>query len=152
VNRAALATWRISLEAETPIRLTVPSPPVTTQVTQDYSVRIEEEPAAAIGQSLSSEMVRLLGHPDGYGTAFPVRRALAEWNRYCRRHHRGWPDHADRPVCAELAALVIRDRTSVRYAADVTGVTYLRAERLLLRAVEHMVRWQGRWFEVDLPR
>jgi len=145
MNRAALSLWQASLEAETPRRLTVTAPPVTRTVTARYEVIEEEEPGSRVGLSLSSEMVRLLGHHEGYGLAFPVRRALAEWNRYCRSHHQRWPDHATRPVCAELAYAVIRNRYSLRWAAEHSGVSYLRAERLLIGACRQMAEYQEAW-------
>ena len=155
VNRVALGQWRVQYEAETPRRLNVIAPPTTSTVKisgppggRTYELETREEPAAAIGMSLSAPMVRLLGHHEGYGLAFPVRRALAEWNRYCRAHHQRWPDHIDQPACSVIAYAVIRDQCSLVWAAEQAGVSYLRAERLLTAAVERMASWQGRWFEV----
>ena len=156
MNARTLSLWQASLEAETPRRLTVTAPPVTrtVKITEDvidgrkvrqYEYEEEEEPPDRGGMNLSAAMIRLIGHDEGYGLAFPVRRALAEWNRYCRSHHQRWPDHATRPVCAELAYAVIRNRYSLAWAAEQSGVSYLRAERLLIGAVREMAAMQERW-------
>ena len=144
------------------VRLTSSAPPLVSQVSEHnrpgggvyFEVIMEEEPADRIGQSLSGQMVSLIGGigPDlaTYSPRWPIRRALQEWERTCRRRHRPlpssqWRDHTEGPLCSDLlrAASV---GVSLRWCSEAWGVPYLRAERLLdagLRFVnERLVRWQ----------
>jgi hypothetical protein len=148
-----VAHWQASYRAETPLKLTAFSPPVTTVVhtrtiqgRRTYELRSEEEPAPAIGMALSASMVRLLGHDEGYGLAFPVRRALAGLTRHCRHDHKRWPDHAEQLACACLAYAVIANGVPLPLAAREIGIRPARADRLLRAAVVWMAAEQARWF------
>lgn len=148
-----IGQWQASYRAETPLKLTAFSPPVTTVLTttkirgeRTYQVHSEEEPAAAIGMSLSASMVRLLGHDEGYGLAFPVRRALAGWTRQCRHSHKRWPDHAQQATCASLAYAVIAYEIPLEVASLRLGISPFRGELLLREAIVWMSSSQARWF------
>ena len=142
-------------------RLTSSAPPLVSQVSEHtasdgrvyFEITYSEEPADRIGQSLSGPMVSLIGGvtEDGaaYGPRWPVRRALEEWERSCRRRHRptstAWRDHSQGPLCSDLLRAVSVG-VSLRWCATMWGVPYPRAERLLnggLRFVgERLARWQ----------
>ena len=98
--------------------------------------------ATQVGVDLSKALVDYL---DGSRGHYPVHDALILWDRECRRRHARWPDHRGRPICADIAWAVLRDRTSLQWAAEQAGVSWTRAERLLLSAVEFMRRRQERW-------
>jgi hypothetical protein len=135
-----LARMRVSLRDETPVSMVSHRPPLTSQVQADNSVLVIEEPAAVIGMTLTAPLLRLLDNPSG------IRGLLRRWERYCRGKHQRWPDHADGPICAEIAYAVIRDGTGLLWAAEQVGIDWLRAERLLTLAVERMQAW------ADQPR
>src|SRR5690348_11112766 len=64
-------------------------PPVTIDLNTGI---LQEEPSAAIGMTVNARLLRLLGHPDGYGASFPWSKALWRLRAECRRkhpHHRG---------------------------------------------------------------
>lgn len=105
-----------------------------------------EEPAAAIGLNLSALMVRLIGHPDGYGQAFPWRQALWGLRHECRSQHLG---HTDRDVfegslCQRLVYLVVVYDYSPDMAALSLGIDPVRSMRVLEEAL--------RWIEGALDR
>lgn len=143
------------------LKLTSSAPPLVSQVSEHnrpgggvyYEVIWEEEPADRIGQSLSGQMVSLIGGVTetlvSYSPRWPVRRAMQEWERMCRRRHQPsdvrWRDHQDGPLCSDLlrASSV---GVSLRWCCDAWNVPYPRGERLLdagLRFVnERLARWQ----------
>lgn len=104
---------------------------------------VQEAEAATLGMNLSGAMVKLLERPGG------VRALLRQWDRYCRSRHTRWPDHATEPMCARLAWMTIRDQFSVSFAADVLGVSFPRAERLLDGALRQMLHWQQLEEKID---
>ena len=123
-------------------RMTSSAPPVSQNVTEHesggriyFEVMLEEEPADRIGQSLSGELVALIGavRTDfaSYGPRHPIRRALADWERACRRRHRlpTWRDHAT-PICGEMLYAVVNG-CSVLWCSQRWGIEYPRAERLI---------------------
>lgn len=154
-------------------QLTTVAPPVTRHAIEyapgKFDVEMEEEPADANGRNLSGELVTLIGGIIGghdrdrcsqcsesskiydqetsYGPYQPVRRALTQWERKCRRLHGRWPDHRGRPVCAEIAWNVIREETSIEWAADQVAVSFPRAERLLKVALDYIERGVARTAE-----
>lgn len=125
-------------------RLTSSAPPISSNVTETtapngrayYDVLLEEEPADRIGQSLSGEMVALIGgiRADfvSYGPRHPIRRALAEWDRACRRRHRlpSWRDHAT-PICGDMLRAVVEGGAGVWWCAQYWEIPYPRAEHLI---------------------
>jgi hypothetical protein len=85
--------------------------------------QLHEEPAAAIGMSMSGRLLRLLGHPEGYRGAHPWLEAWHKLRWNCRRNH---PYHraGDRPywrgsLCHELVRFVIVDDWSVHNASKI---------------------------------
>lgn len=123
-------------------RMTSSAPPVSQNVTEHesggriyYEVELDREPPDRIGQSLSGELVALIAgiRADftSYGPRHPIRRALAEWDRACRRRHRPptWRDHAT-PICGEMLYAVVNG-CSVLWCSQRWGIEYPRAERLI---------------------
>lgn len=129
----SLATWQSALFHETPTRLASVRPP---SFLDRQTGIIEEDEGAVVGMNLSGALVRLLDNPGG------VRGLLSRWDRYCRSRHTRWPDHAERPACAELAWLTVRDRVDLERAADRVGLSGERAARLLGGAIRQMRHWQ----------
>jgi hypothetical protein len=135
-------------------RMTSSAPPVVSNVTEHeaggriyFEVMLEEEPADRIGQSLSGELVALIAgiRADftSYGPRHPVRRAMTQWERSCRRRHRvgpslQWRDHQDGPLCSDMLSAVIKGRCSILWCAIEWDVPYPRAERLLLAGLRYV--------------
>jgi hypothetical protein len=113
----------------------------------DYeSASWKEADAAMLGLNLTAIMVRILGHPDGYGQAFPWRQALWRLRHECRSSHLG---HTDRDVfegslCQRLVYLVVVYDYSPDMAAWQLGVDPARSMRLLEEAL--------RWIERSIDR
>jgi hypothetical protein len=145
------------------VKMTSSAPPLVSQVSEHnrpdggvyYEVILEEEPADRIGQSLSGQMVSLIGGVTvdlaTYSPRWPLRRALQEWERSCRRRHRPlpssqWRDHVNGPLCSDLlrAASI---GVSLQWCAETWGIPYPRAERLreagLRFVAERIARWEG---------
>ena len=160
-------------------RMTSSAPPLVSQVSEHtaadgrvyFEITYSEEPADRTGQNLSGPMVALIGgvtthHPPdncedcrrnpllneqrtSYGPRWPVRRALEEWERSCRRRHRPtstqWRDHDKGPLCSDLLRCASVG-VSLLWCCNAFGIEYPRAERLLnsgLRFVgERLARWQ----------
>jgi hypothetical protein len=140
------AELRLLWQDETTLhRMTSSAPPISQNVQESsvngravYDVILEEEPADRIGQSLSGEMVGLIAgiRADflSYGPRHPVRRALADWDRTCRRRHRAtsmqWFDHSQGPICGSMI-YDVANGTSILWCAYRYQVAYPRAERLI---------------------
>lgn len=108
-------------------RLATTRPPVTHEIERSVDSRGEEhftvvdleEDPSALGYTVSGELLDLIGSfaADGprYGRRHPLRAAMTEWERTCRRRHRIVPgrssylDHADGPLCADILWAAIRD-------------------------------------------
>lgn len=137
-----LTTWRAAYAAEPTIRLAAQHPPEMTEMLDGVRLRVIDH-GAGVGVSMSGSFLRYL---DGSGgRQFPVHDALLAWDRKCRKEHARWPDHRNRPVCAEIAWAVIRDQTSILWAAENSGVSFPRGERLLMMAVKWMHDKQNQW-------
>ncbi len=149
-------------------RLTSSAPPLLRSVEQTRSgawdVIEERNEADTVGQNLSAALVGLIGGiigshdaqrcPDctknpllaeqttSYSPRHPLRRALTDYERKCRREHRQplWRDHWARPVCSDLLHLVIVEGASTRYAAETVGISHPRAIRLLTAGCEYVLR------------
>jgi hypothetical protein len=146
--------WQQSYFWEPPMRLTARQPPALVIEESEHSERRIE--ASQVGVDMTEAMIDYIdaGFPSKPGGdiaavhshRFPVHNALLLWERECRKRHARWADHRGRPVCAEIAWAVIRDRTSLLWAADQTGVSFPRAESLLRLAGEFMARKQEAWW------
>lgn len=123
-------------------QLTQLQPPVTVDLRTGAR---SEEPSAIIGRMLSGRLLRLLGHPDGYGEQHPWLRSL--WRlRYveCRGSHR---DHFEMPawrgsLCHQVVRLVVVREFSLVSACQVLEVEPDRTSRVLVHAL--------RWIEADI--
>jgi len=142
-------------------RMTSSAPPISQNVTETmirgrvvYDVELQEEPGDRIGQSLSGEMVSLIGaiRADfvSYGPRHPIRRAMAEWDRSCRRRHRAWADHSQRPLCGDLLRAVIEGGASTRWCAERYALSYPRAERMIVSGLNFVGERYSRWQDDQL--
>lgn len=167
-NRAApldppqqtMIRWQAALDAEPSLRLTGRHPALL--VDGENRAMIE---ATQVGVDFTEAMIEWVDAsfpvrpndpkaPLGARGRNPVHDGLILWERNCRKNHNRWADHRGRPVCADIAWAVIRDRTSLLWAAEFSGVSYPRAERMLRSAVKFMRGRQERWMdneEVILP-
>lgn len=128
-----LASFQDDYAAESRVELVSSRPPSFRDANTGI---IQEAESAILGMNLSGALVKLIDNPGG------VRGLLHRWDRYCRSRHTRWPDHAERPVCAELAWLTVRDRVNLQRAADRVGLSPERAARLLGAAIRQMSHWQ----------
>jgi hypothetical protein len=144
--------WQQSYFWEPPMRLTARQPPALV-IEESEERRIE---ASQVGVDMTEAMIDYIdagfpSRPGGdiaavHSHRFPVHNALLLWERECRKRHARWADHRGRPVCADIAWAVIRDRTSLLWAADQAQVSFPRAESLLRLAGEFMARKQEAWW------
>ena len=140
--RQVLVDWRVALYNEPPLPITTSRPPELTEKVDGVRVRVIDR-GTRVGFTESAGLVRYL---DGSaGMLYPGHDALLAWDRKCRRDHARWADHRGRPVCAEIAWYVRRDRTTLLFASETTNVSYARAENLLRLAISWMSRQQRRW-------
>jgi hypothetical protein len=89
-------------------RLVARQPPTSLDLNTGV---LHQEPAAAIGMTVSGRLLRYVSHPEGFGSDFPWSKALWLLRVECRRRH---PHHrsAKRPywrgsLCHEAVKLVI---------------------------------------------
>lgn len=99
----------------------------------------QEAEAAMVGLNLTAQLVRLLGHPEGFGQLFPWRAALWRLRHECRGSHLG---HVERPefsgsLCHRLTSLTVAQDYSPDMAALALGLDPRRA----LRVLESALRW-----------
>jgi len=157
--RKPLTRWRVGYHMEAPPRTTSSRPPEMTEEFDGVKFRVID-PGAGIGQTMAGHFLRYLDvnfptQPEGNhfpaDLERPIHSALSAWDRECRKSHARWADHLGRPVCAELAWHVIRDRWSIFGAANEAGVSFPRAEALLQIAVAWMAKRQDRWMQAITP-
>jgi hypothetical protein len=72
---------------------------------------LHQEPAAAIGMTVSGRLLRYVSHPEGYGADFPWSKAFWHLKNWCRKEHythRG-PDRTywRGSLCYEAVKLVV---------------------------------------------
>lgn len=168
------AELRLLFEDETNVhRMTASAPPVVRYLERSrsgaYHVTEEAEAADRIGENLSAPLVQLIGgiieghdseacpeclsnplkaeDTTHYGPRHPVRRALMDYERVCRRRHRlpAWTDHAAGPVCAIMLRMMVEHGTSLLWASSEVGVSYARAERHVTAAAAFVTRWVEHW-------
>ena len=101
-------------------RLVQRQPPTTLDLNTGT---LHQEPAAAVGMTMSARLLKYVSHPEGYGAEFPWSRALYRLRYDCRRNH---PYHraSDRPywrgsLCWQLVTFVIVRGWSVHNAAEI---------------------------------
>ena len=138
-------------------RMTSSAPPLVSEIHEVtgrngrvyYDVETWEEPADQVGQSLSGELVALIGNIradfTSYGPRHPIRRALAEWDRHCGRRHQSWYDHDGRRLCGEMVRAVIEGGASVMWCADRYGVSWPRAERHIIAGLNYIGGRVNQW-------
>ncbi len=149
-----LRLLRLAFADESAIpRMTASAPPVVVNISEHtakdghtyFEYEPFEEPPAAIGQSLSAALISLIGNITSdaafYGPRHPVRRALSEYDRICRRRHRlpTWTDHPT-PICGEMLRARVEGGASIIWCANRYGISYPRAERLLAAGEEYVNR------------
>lgn len=105
---------------------------------------LREEPAARIGMTVSGRVLRLIGHPAGYGRAHPWLHSLYRLGWYCRNEHH---DHAERrawrgALCAQLVRLVVVDQLPLPATCQVLELDVERTRPVLANAL--------RWIESDV--
>ena len=140
--RDVLVEWRVALDREGPQRTTTTRPPELVEKVDGVRIPVID-PGTRVGVTMAGPFLRYL--EGSAGRMFPGHDALLAWDRKCRRDHARWADHRGRPVCAEIAWYVLRDRTTLLFAAETTNVSYARAENLLGLAINWMARQQRRW-------
>jgi hypothetical protein len=118
-------------------RLVARQPPTSLNLNTGV---LHQEPAAAIGMTVSGRLLRYVSHPEGYGSDFPWSKALWKLRVHCRRDH---PYHraADRPywrgaLCHQLVTFVIIREWSVANAASI--LRYDNPEPVLRLALERI--------------
>lgn len=101
-------------------RLVTHQPPTTLDL---QTAVLDEEPAAAIGMTISGLLLRRLGSPADYGAAFPWAKAYWLLRSWCRRNH---AEHrgAERPywrgaLCYQSVRLTVIEEWSVLNTATV---------------------------------
>jgi len=120
------------------VPITASRPPTVTALDGAGLPYVKEEEATRIGHTLSGRFLRLIGHPDAMGSAYPFTRAiLGELPVWCRKQHRivGYHDGGSRTICATIARRTIVWRASLETVAETEGVPLVRAEALLDRAL-----------------
>jgi hypothetical protein len=131
----AIETHRAAYRADLFIdRLVARQPPTSLDLNTGV---LHQEPAAAIGMTVSGRLLRYVSHPEGYGADFPWSKALYRLRWDCRKNH---PNHrgADVPywrgsLCHELVRFVILREFSVQSAAAV--LRYDNPEPVLRQAL-----------------
>lgn len=136
----ALSAWRVSYFHEAPSKIVSFRPPTFRDPNTGI---IQEAEGAALGMNLSGAMVKLLDHPGG------TRGLLRRWERFCRQRHRGLSSHPVEGACAALLYYVIRDRLTVKTAADAVGVDVKTALGLITAATRQMSHWVTLEMRVD---
>jgi hypothetical protein len=88
---------------------------------------LEQEPAAAVGMTMSGALLRRLGHPEGYGAAHPWMKALWLTRSWCRRQHRRRYHSVERQwdgaLCQQMVRFVVIRGWSVQNAGLILDYT-----------------------------
>jgi len=122
-------------------------PPITRGGSNPHDYYWQEEPASVLGRTISSSMLRLLGHTEGAGDGFSVLRAERAVRDMCAKQHRiaaghSWPDGTQRALCAELYRGAVLHRLNLPGLLMLTGVPSLTARKFLKQAVT--CAWEAR--------
>lgn len=158
---------REAYRLELHIPLAVEQPPVLSSLDGHGQRVVDVDRAAAqIGWSMSAQLDRRIGHPEGYGNVFPVARALHDLDGWCRGRHlegRGgpWVDHeaaagtlwsrltGTRPLCGRLAHYAVVAHAPIPRLAHVERLQLPVVRRLLKDALEHMWAQRREWAHAD---
>jgi hypothetical protein len=140
----AIELHRELYRADTHIdRLVARQPPTSLDLNTGL---LDEEPAAAIGMTVSGRLLRYVSHPEGYGSDFPWSKALWNLKAWCRREH---PFHrgADVPywrgsLCWQLVYLTVVGKPKGDGPATITEAArilrYDNPEPVLRLALERI--------------
>jgi hypothetical protein len=116
-------------------RLVARQPPTSLDLNTGV---LHQEPAAAVGMTVSGRLLRYVSHPEGYGSDFPWSKALWLVRSWCRRNHRGRfhsaEKHWDGSLCHQLVKYVVIRGWSVENAAKI--LQYDNPEPLLREAFQ----------------
>ena len=122
-------------------RLVARQPPTSLDLNTG---QLHQEPAAAIGMTMSGPLLRRLGHPEGYGQSYPWTKALWLMRRWCRNDHRrryhSVERHWNGSLCHQLVIFVVVHGWSVENAGKILG--YDNPEPVLREAfdfIEHRI-------------
>jgi hypothetical protein len=135
----AIATHRELYRSDLLIdRLVARQPPTSLDLNTG---RLHQEPAAAIGMTVSGRLLKFVSHPEGFGADFPWSKAVAKLRWDCRRNH---PYHraGDRPywrgsLCHQLVRFVVIQGWSVENAAKI--LRYDNPEPVLRAAFDFII-------------
>ena len=105
-------------------RLVQRQPPTTLDLNTGT---LHQEPAAAVGMTMSARLLKYVSHPESYGSEFPWSKALYRLRWNCRKRHL---DHraADRPywrgsLCWQAVHLVVVRGFGPVPAAQILRIT-----------------------------
>ena len=118
-------------------RLVARQPPTTLDVNTGH---LEEEPAAAVGMTVSGRLLKYVSHPEGFGSDFPWSKALWRLKYHCRKEHE-FHRAADRPywrgsLCHQLVTFTVCRNWSVQNAAEI--LRYDNPEPVLRYALSYI--------------
>lgn len=153
---------RASYQEEILIPMAVEQPPLLSWVGADGSRAVDwDRLAAQIGWTMSAQLTRRIGHPEGFGNVFPVARAIHDLEGWCRgRHLEGrdgpWEDHTAaaglwgrlagaRPLCARLAFYTVTAGVPLGRLVIAERLPLPTIRRLLKDALEHMWAQRREW-------
>jgi hypothetical protein len=103
-------------------RLVARQPPTSLDLNTGV---LHQEPAAAIGMTVSGRLLRYVSHPEGFGSDFPWGKAWWLLRVECRRrhrHHRG-PAEWNGSLCHQLVRYVVINGWSVQNAGMILDYT-----------------------------
>lgn len=135
---ATIATHRGMYRDELHIeRLVQRQPPTTLDLNTGV---LHQEPAAAIGMTISGRLLKYVSHPEGYGGEFPWSKGLFSLRWWCRKNHE-FHRAADRPywrgsLCHQLVTFTVIRGWSVHNAAEI--LRYDDPEPVLRLALEYI--------------
>lgn len=118
-------------------RLVQRQPPTTLDA---HTGMLDQEPADAVGMSMSARLLRYVSHPEGYGSDFPWSKALWLVRSWCRRTHRrryhSTETHWNGSLCHQMVVYVVIRGWSVQNAAAILG--YDNPEPILRDAFQYI--------------
>ena len=120
-------------------RLVQRQPPTTLDLNTGT---LHQEPAAAVGMTMSARLLKYVSHPEGFGSEFPWSRALYSLRGWCRREHRrryhSTEKHWDGSLCHQMVKYVVIRGWSVQNAAAI--LDYDDPEPILRDAFDYIER------------